>query len=550
MAQFAPSGTTAILAESVQCGIGYCAIYKVSDVTPFKSRRRRVWHGLIVLAGALAPLIVVAPLVWVESARQVDREALVTASVVRRQMDSIFRSAEQTTTELLQMAGQPCAQNANALQRMGTLRPYFRSLVLVQDNRLRCSSVTGAIDDPLSDLGGLQTLAVGRQIISVSATPLVPDRMAVVLAMARVAGTGALAIVDGQYIHDMQAAAAYDGLYDIDILIGQNVSAPVADESQRSLWFRVQPTAQVSRSDRYPIEVHAAVNAGGIKSYTGEIWHSYLPFLLLASALSAYVAHLFGSRQLSMLAEIRRGIRDREFHMVYQPVFDLASNRFSGVEALIRWQHPRYEAVRPDLFIPIAEEGGLLPDLTRHVFDLVANDLPSLGLKPGDHLSVNVSGSHIVQPQFIDDVARLSQRLGAEPPQLVLEITERERMPDTPVVRAHFAQLRACGVKWSLDDFGTGQSSLAYIEQLRPDFIKVDRAFTRGIGADTINAVVLDTIIALALRLGLPLVAEGIETAEQRDYLRGKSVRWGQGYLFSPALPAEALATWRGEQLP
>jgi sensor c-di-GMP phosphodiesterase-like protein len=489
----------------------------------------------------------VTPLVLMESARQADKEALVTATVVRRQLENIFRSAENTTTVLLQMTGQPCEQNIGMLRRMGTLRPYFRSLVLVQDNRLTCSSVTGTIDDPLSDLLGSKKLAIGSQLILVASTPLVPDRMAVVLAIGLTPGTGALAIVDGQYIYDMQAAAAYDGLYNIDILIGQDETSPSSDSQIQSLLHSVQPTRQTSRSIQYPIEVHASVAESNLGTYSDGIWRNYLPFLLLASVLCGYVAHIFSSRQMSMVAEIRRGIRVGEFHMSYQPVVDLTTNQFSGVEALLRWNHPRYGAVGPDLFIPIAEEGGLLPELTRHVFDRVAEDLPLLGLTSVHHLAVNVSGSHIVQPRFIDDVAGFIQRLGAVPPTLVLEITERERLPDTPEVRDCFSQLRAHGVQWSLDDFGTGQSSLAYIEQFRPDFIKIDRAFTSGIGVDSINAVVLDSIIALGTRLNLPLVAEGIETPQQRDFLRDKSVRWGQGYLFSKPLPANALAVWRSQ---
>ncbi len=220
----------------------------------------------------------------------------------------------------------------------------------------------------------------------------------------------------------------------------------------------------------------------------------------------------------------------------------------SGVEALIRWRRPDLGMVRPDLFIPLAEQHGLMPALTRHVFGLVAADLPRLDLGPEDHLGINISGSHLAMPAFTQDVGRLMEALGPDRPKVVLELTEREALPQDPQTQTNIQQTCDLGALWALDDFGTGQSALSYLRELGADFIKIDRSFVAGIGTDSVNAVVLETIISLGRRLRLDLTAEGIETAEQAQHLARQGVQWGQGYLYSPPLPPEALADWRRAQ--
>lgn len=175
----------------------------------------------------------------------------------------------------------------------------------------------------------------------------------------------------------------------------------------------------------------------------------------------------------------------------------------------------------------------------------MAADLPRLGLGPRDHIGVNVSASHLATPGFVDDVQRLLDKLGPDGPLLVLEVTEREALPNDEQVQRNIAHLRAQGVLWALDDFGTGQSSLSYLEQLHADFLKIDRSFVMGIGTDSVNAVVLDTIISLGQRLRLELTAEGIENEVQAAYLRQHGVHWAQGYLFAAPLGVEEWAAWR-----
>ncbi|AZG10101.1 EAL domain-containing protein [Pigmentiphaga sp. H8] len=251
------------------------------------------------------------------------------------------------------------------------------------------------------------------------------------------------------------------------------------------------------------------------------------------------------ARRFLSARAIQRAIRRREFRMVYQPIVALDTLAFSGVEALVRWHRPGRGGVPPDRFIPVAESRGLMAELTRHILDLVARDAVSLGLGAQHRLAVNISGSYLATQAFAEDIRRFMGRLGPDRPVVVLELTERECLPDSPLVRHNMAQARALGALWSLDDFGTGHNSLACLDRFPVDHLKIDRSYIRGIGTGSIRAVVLDTLIDLARRLNLAVVSEGIETEAQAAYLRDRGVALGQGYLFAKPLEAADLAAWR-----
>ncbi len=395
----------------------------------------------------------------------------------------------------------------------------------------------------------MSELPPGRGITPTATTLLVRDRPAVLVSEHTANHTGVIAVIDGQYLLDIQAAASYNRQFEVQILQtdsqrqlpgGAPVQTPAGPAFRHS-------DASV-RSSQFPVEVRVAVAPALVATYRRDLWIHYAPFLALAALLSGYVAHRFCKRRLSLVTEIRRGMRQKEFHMVYQPVIRLATGEFSGVEALVRWHRPGQDSIRPDIFIPLAEDSGLIAELTRHIFDLVVADMPQLRLGPHDHLGINVSGSHLATPAFVADVERLMRALGPQAPLLVLELTEREAVPDDEQAQRNIRQLRGEGVLWALDDFGTGQSALSYLEQLHADFIKIDRSFVKGADTESVNAVVLETIITLAQRLKLDLIAEGIETPAQLAYLRQHGVQWGQGYLFAAPLRAAELAAWRNSR--
>ena len=207
----------------------------------------------------------------------------------------------------------------------------------------------------------------------------------------------------------------------------------------------------------------------------------------------------------------------------------------------MRWKNRRQEWVSPDVFIPLAEQHGLIISLTRYLIKTVADNLAVFPATPGFYVSINVAAQHFNNMEIVDDIRKLW--LPAQPSvSLMLELTERTRLQELRA--AEISQLKDMGILLAIDDFGTGHSSLSYLKTLNPDVLKIDQAFTASIGTDAINATVTDTIITLAQRLNLKLIAEGVETREQVDYLRKRRVDSLQGYYFARPMPVEVFPVW------
>jgi sensor c-di-GMP phosphodiesterase-like protein len=513
------------------------------------SIRRRIAAIAVALLAAALPVLLILPIVLHEAQRQLAGEADVTADVLRRQLENILLRAQDVTQRLGPSLHRPCAEVLPLLRQLASLQPYFRSLLLVHNDFVYCSSIYGMQHAPLIALSPQDHVPQGMYVAPVAGTLLVPDRPAIIVSRGLRDGTGIVAFVDAQYLYDLKLAAARDGIYDVDILLGPH-ALPLLDAGERRRPARpLTRDTETSASPVFPIEVRVRPLAAQRDMVHGHIWRGYAAFLVLASLLCGYAAYRLYNWRVSIPGEIRKGMRTRQFHLLYQPVIDLATGGFAGVEALLRWNHPRLGSVRPDLFIAAAEEHNIISDLTRHMFDLAAADLPALNLPPGTHIAVNISGAHMAEDRFVADVQALLARVRVhDGVDLVLEVTERHPLPDTPAVRHHMAELRALGVRWALDDFGTGHSSLSYLERLNAHFLKIDRAFVSTAATDAVGNVVLDTIIGLARTLDLVMIAEGVETASQQAYLRGKGVQFAQGYLFARAMPPRDLAAWRASR--
>jgi sensor c-di-GMP phosphodiesterase-like protein len=509
------------------------------------SIRHKIVALAITLFAAALPFFLVLPIVVHESQRKLDGEANVTAGVIRRQLENILLRAQDVTQRLTPSLHRPCEEVISLLRQMGSLQPYFRSLLLVHNDIVYCSSVYGMPNAPLIALSPQEHVPPGMYVAPVSGTLLVPDRPAVIVSNGLRDGYGVVAFLDSQYLYDLKLAAARDGVYNVDIVLGPHQSPLLDAGERRRSAFPLSPDTRSSASSMFPVQVRVTPVAAQREAVRSHVWRSYAAFLVLASLLCGYGAYRLYGWRVSIPGEIRKGMRLRQFHLVYQPVVELSTGRLSGVEALLRWRHPRLGNVRPDLFIAAAEEHHIIGDLTRHMFQLAMHDLAALDLPPGCHLAVNVAGSHIVEERFVADVQALFARVQAcKDVTLVLEVTERHPLPDTPAVRSHMAELRERGVRWALDDFGTGHSSLSYLEKLNAHFLKIDRAFVSTADTEAVGNVVLDTIIGLAQQMGLAMIAEGIETEAQAAYLRARGVQFAQGYLFArPMLPRD-FAAW------
>lgn len=255
--------------------------------------------------------------------------------------------------------------------------------------------------------------------------------------------------------------------------------------------------------------------------------------------IAGAIGHFLQKRSSAPTQEMQRALEAAEFIPYFQPVVHGDSKSWSGTEVLMRWKHPKEGLVRPDLFIPFAEHCGLIVPMTRSLMRQTAALLApqSAGFNKPFHIGINITASHCQDLDLVKDCREFLDAFEPGSIYLVLELTERELIEPTTITLQLFEQLRELGVKIAIDDFGTGHSSLGYLRQFNVDFLKIDQSFVAMIGIDTLSSHILDSIIDLAVKLDLALVAEGVETPEQSDYLSARQVNFLQGYLFGKPMP-------------
>ena len=247
--------------------------------------------------------------------------------------------------------------------------------------------------------------------------------------------------------------------------------------------------------------------------------------------------------QLELESDIRQAIERHEFVTHYQPLVRLETGELIGFEALVRWAHPERGLLMPDVFVPLAEETGLISDIGRWVLDESCTLLQRWNtiLPEGQPfvLSVNVSGKQFLDERFADEVIAVLRERQVPHSSLKLELTETAMMEDSAAAARVLDRLRAHGVSVWIDDFGTGYSSLAYLQRLPVGSLKISRHFMTGLASGGSEAELVRAILSLAATLGLDTIAEGVETEAQRQILCELGCRIGQGWLFAPALDAE-----------
>jgi len=249
--------------------------------------------------------------------------------------------------------------------------------------------------------------------------------------------------------------------------------------------------------------------------------------------------------RLQLETDLRRAIEREEFRLHFQPIVALGDRRVTGFEALLRWQHPSRGLLSPVVFLPVAEESGLVTRIDRWVLrEACAQARRWQSRFPIDSpasVSVNISAQGFRQDDVVRGVADALEETGLDPRSLRLEITESIAMADAERARTILAELKALGVRISLDDFGTGYSSLSYLQRFPVDVLKIDQSFVAGMDQNNECREIVRTIVNLAATLGLDVVAEGTETAAQVDYLQSLDCGFAQGYFFSPPLAIDEL---------
>jgi diguanylate cyclase (GGDEF)-like protein len=432
--------------------------------------------------------------------------------------------------------------------------------------------------DLLSAQGELSHQALHDALTGLPNRALVIDRADQMLARARRQRTPIAALfidIDGfKYINDTFGHAAGDALLRT---VGARLSSVARDADTvgrlggdefvvllDSLTLDAGPelvAARLLEVLRQPIELDQAGNrALSISASIGIAlgYETTADELLHAADLALYEAKNTGKDRYAVFEssmrtvaqdrlllglDLRDAIEDEDqFFLVYQPTLDLETESVTGVEALIRWQHPTRGLIHPDQFIPIAEETGMILPIGRWVLDAACRqgaEWHNQGYPIG--MSVNVSACQLDRDELIDDVQAALEGSGLDPQSLTLEITETTLMRNPEAAARRLSSLKTLGVRVAIDDFGTGYSSLAYLRQFPIDALKIDRSFISGIAASKESAALIRTLVQLGKSLGLQTLGEGIEDDVQLRALKHERCDAGQGFLFARPLGAEAL---------
>jgi len=255
--------------------------------------------------------------------------------------------------------------------------------------------------------------------------------------------------------------------------------------------------------------------------------------------------HVQAVSLLQLETDLRQAVERNEFELYYQPILELNTAQFCGVEALVRWRHPEFGQIHPEQFIEVAEATGLIIPMTLQIFEAACSKLNewnnrAFAMNPL-FVTINLSGKHFAHADIVEHIAIMLAKTGVDPTRVKLEITETAIMDQAERAITILKQIKDLGVQLCIDDFGTGYSSLSYLQRFPIDTLKIDRSFVRSMEDGRQNGEIVRTILALAEAMKLSVVAEGIESVHQLHQLRILNCRYGQGYLFSHPLPASEI---------
>ncbi|WP_434639713.1 EAL domain-containing protein [Klebsiella sp. I138] len=441
-----------------------------------------------------------------------------------RRINAILEEARLATKTALDVASKGCSPEGQfQLGTEAALKPHLRTILIIKDDKIWCSSLPGnrvlllrlnSIPDATLMLIQAKNTVNGRPILAYQTH--FPS------------GKTVISISD---VHIRDALSSNMQNTHFALVVGDRTIGTSGDVRNTDLSSSTTGYFQ-SAEFMFGIEynlpaffsVKRMINQGA----------GLLIFILFVACALAWLLLKYANKYTTPEDNLRKAIENGEIVPFYQPVVNGRTGAIYGVEVLARWKHPQLGLISPATFIPLAERTGLIIPLTQSLMAQVVSQMNKIvsKLPDGFHIGINFSASHISSPQFMDDCLKYREGFHNQNLTLVLEVTEREPLHVDEQLIANLNTLHARGFSIALDDFGTGYSGLSYLHDLNIDYIKIDKSFVGRVNGLDESTKLLDCVLEMASKLSLRIVAEGVETVEQLNYLNRKNVILLQGYYF------------------
>jgi sensor c-di-GMP phosphodiesterase-like protein len=435
----------------------------------------------------------------------------------------------------------PCtATDIARMQKIALASTYLKGVAYLDGDRILCSSI-GPQNDSFA-LGKADFVTrKGAEVWPSAPLPFAPETRFFVLK------SGHYAVITHQEMTIDVLADTEDmhmGIFTLPSALPLFVRGYIAPNWLKRLGDKGEVSfmdgdylVAVRRSEQFDLASISAIPAKYARAYVFKFMLLFLPAGLAMGLVLAGVIVLSVRRRMSLNSEMQAALRRNEFYLVYQPIMDLRSGHCVGAEALLRWRRLGRHPVGPDVFIPVAEQSGLIRRLTACVLDMVGKEVQPLLSRNSDfHIGINLSYIDLQAKETMEQVMKMVVDAGIAPGNIMVEATERGLLnaePTRDIVRAY----RDNGLRVAIDDFGTGYSSLSYLANFDFDYLKIDKSFVDTLGTDAATSNVALHIIEMSKSLKLDMIAEGVESEVQAQILRECGVQYAQGWLFARPMP-------------
>jgi len=496
-------------------------------------------ESLVVLLAALLPIVLLSALCWRMAETELNNRLSGAAETAVSDADRFLDRIASGLRERQGMIGASCdPETIHRLDRVSYESPLVRSVGLYDaSGRLYCTSRGPADIDISGQIGlgrhGGLVVRMGRSALM--GTP------SLIIDINRDDGAGIDAVADPSLFDELASPITFTKDAGLKVVLGDGTILREAGRPFSALGSSPVSVERLSR--KFDLKATVMAPHAAVWALFGQELTLFGGAGLLLSALLVWMATRRVTDRQFLTRGLKAALSRRELEVHYHPLIDIQADRCVGAEALIRWRHPERGLVRPDLFIPIAEESGLIVPVSRWLMNRVRDDFSGIQLPNDFHISINLAPIHFRNTEIVDDIRAIFSGRNLSPAMLVLEATERFPIDDAG--RKVIDALRTMGPAIALDDFGTGHSGLAYLQKFHGDYLKIDASFVQAIGTDAVTRTVVDSIINLARDLDMEIIAEGVETVAQLEYLRKRGVPYAQGFLFAEPLPVAEFEIYR-----